>query len=238
MKYCDVHGMESQMKAYSIDLRERVLADFQGGMKFADLGRKYSVSAEWVRQFIRRYQATGEIAARPPLTKKVPFYRRHETALRTALAEQPDLTLEALRTKLKLDVSIGTLHQALVNLKLSFKKIASGGRAAPARRRSPAAGIPNVPKAWHRSEPLRIPRRNLGQNQYDAALWPVPGRRTSHRIRAARPLEDHDLPQRVAGRWTLCPASRGWCHQRGNLPRLGHATPGAHLAFGRHRRDG
>jgi transposase len=110
------------MKAYSIDLRERVLSDFQGGMKFADLGRKYSVSAEWVRQFIRRYQATGEIAARPPLTKKVPFYRRHETELRTALAEQPDLTLEGLRTCLKLDVSIGTLHQALVNLKLSFKK--------------------------------------------------------------------------------------------------------------------
>ena len=122
MKYCDIHGMGSQMKAYSNDLRERVLADFQGGLKFADLGRKYSVSAEWVRQFIRRFQATGEIAARPPLTKKVPFYRRHEVALRTTLAEQPDLTLEGLRVKLGLDVSIGSLHQALVNLKLSFKK--------------------------------------------------------------------------------------------------------------------
>ena len=122
MKYCDIQGMESQMKAYSIDLRERVLVDFQAGMKFADLGRKYSVSAEWVRQFIRRFQSTGEIAARPPLTKKMPFYRRHERALRAALAEQPDLTLEGLRTQLGLDVSIGTLHQALVNLKLSFKK--------------------------------------------------------------------------------------------------------------------
>jgi transposase len=122
MKYCDVHGMESQMKAYSVDLRERVLADFQRGMKFAALGRKYSVSAEWVRQFIRRYQATGEIAARPPLTKKLPFHRRHEAELRMAVADQPDLTLEGLRTKLGLDVSIGTLHQALVNLKISFKK--------------------------------------------------------------------------------------------------------------------
>ena len=156
MKYCGVHGMESQMKAYSIDLRERVLADFQSGMTFADLGRKYSVSAEWVRQFIRRYQATGEIAARPKIKKKVPFYRRYETELRTALAEQPDLTLEGLRTQLKLDVSIGTLHQALVNLKLSFKKNASRGRAASSRRRSPAAGVPNHPKAWHRSEPLRV----------------------------------------------------------------------------------
>ena len=110
------------MKAYSIDLRERVLADYQCDMKFADLGRKYSVSAEWVRQFVRRYQATGEVAARPPLNKKMPFHRRQEGALRAALAEQPDLTLEGLRSKLGLDVSIGTLHQALVNLKHSFKK--------------------------------------------------------------------------------------------------------------------
>jgi len=122
-----MHGMESQMKAYSVDLRERVLADFQGGMKFAGLGRKYSVSAEWVRQFIRRHQATGEIAARPPLTKKLPFHRRHEAELRMALADQPDLTLEGLRAQLGLDVSIGTLHQALVNLKISFQKNASCG---------------------------------------------------------------------------------------------------------------
>lgn len=32
------------------------------------------------------------------------------------------LTLEGLRTKLGLDVSIGTLHQAMVNLRISFKK--------------------------------------------------------------------------------------------------------------------
>lgn len=30
MKYCDIYGMESQKKAYSVDLLERVLADFQG----------------------------------------------------------------------------------------------------------------------------------------------------------------------------------------------------------------
>jgi transposase len=110
------------MRAFSLDLRERVLAGFQAGMTFAELGRKYSTSAEWVRQFIRRYQATGEIAARPPIPQRVPFHRRHEAELRKAVAEQPDLTLEALRAKLGLDVSIGALHNALKALKISFKK--------------------------------------------------------------------------------------------------------------------
>jgi len=115
------------MKAFSLDLRQRVLADYQAGLSFAELGRKYTTSAEWVRQFIRRYEATGEVAARPPRIKKPPFHRRHEAELREAVAAKPDLTLEGLRAKLGLDVSIGTLWNALRALKISFKKNSRGG---------------------------------------------------------------------------------------------------------------
>ena len=52
------------MRAFSLDLRQRVLADYQAGQTFAELGRKYTTSAEWVRQFIRRYEKTGEVEAR------------------------------------------------------------------------------------------------------------------------------------------------------------------------------
>ena len=67
------------MRAFSLDLRTRVLADYQLGLSFAELGRKYTASAEWVRQFLQRYVTTGEIAARPPLNRRVPFHRRHES---------------------------------------------------------------------------------------------------------------------------------------------------------------
>jgi transposase len=91
-------------------------------MTFAEVGRKYSVSAEWVRQIVRRREQTGELAARPPIPKRVPFRQTHEAVLRQAVAEAPDLTLEALRERLQLDVSIATLHYALVALKLTLKK--------------------------------------------------------------------------------------------------------------------
>jgi transposase len=119
------------MRAYSLDLRVRVFADYDAGMTFAQLARKYTVSAEWVRQIVRRREQTGEIAARPPIPKRVPFRRRYEALLRQAVAECPDLTLEALRRRLGLDVSIGTLHNALVALKLTLKKKRS---ARPSRR--------------------------------------------------------------------------------------------------------
>jgi transposase len=146
------------MKPFSVDLRQRVLADYEAGLSFAALGRKYSTSAEWVRQFIRRYQATGEIAARPPIPKTVPFHRRHEVELRAAIAEQPDLTLEALRTKLGLPVSLGTLHNALRALKLSFKKNSRRGRADSTRRRRRPGGVPGAATSRPRSAAFRLHR--------------------------------------------------------------------------------
>lgn len=121
------------MRPFSRDLRERVLSDFQAGSTFAELGRRYHTSAEWVRQFIRCYQNTGEIVARPPIPRRVPIHRRYETELRAAIAEKPDLTLEGLRDKLGLEVSIGTLHTALKELKLSFKNKRSSPRSKPGR---------------------------------------------------------------------------------------------------------
>lgn len=113
---------ESALRAFSLDLRTRVLADFQAGLSFAELGRKYSTSAEWVRQFIRRFQATGELEARPPINRRVPFHALYETELRAAVAENPSLTLETLRTTLGVDCDLSTLWHALRTLKISFKK--------------------------------------------------------------------------------------------------------------------
>src|SRR5262245_3789117 len=110
------------MAAFSLDLRRRVLADCQGGMTYADVARKYTVSAEWVRTFFNRFRQTGEVAPRSHATKRQPFHVRHEAALRAAVAEKPDRTLEELREHLGLEVSIGTLWTALHRLKISFKK--------------------------------------------------------------------------------------------------------------------
>lgn len=122
--------------AISLDLRRRVLADCQAGHPFAAIARKYTVSAEWVRLFYRRFQQTGEVAARSHATKRRPFHARYEAELRAAVAAVPDRTLEGLRRHLGVEVSIGTLWAALHALKISFKKSPSGppsrtGRMSP-----------------------------------------------------------------------------------------------------------
>ena len=133
------------MRAFSLDLRTRVLADFQAGLSFAALGRKYTVSAEWVRQFIRRHQATGELAARSTINHRVPFHLKHEAELRAAVADDPSLTLEALKTTLGVDCDISTLWYALRDLKISFKKKrwsppSSSGPTSPRNARNSRSG--------------------------------------------------------------------------------------------------
>ena len=52
------------MRAYSMDLRERVLPDSDAGMKAADVAAKYRVSGSWVRLLKQRRRETGEVAPR------------------------------------------------------------------------------------------------------------------------------------------------------------------------------
>jgi transposase len=121
------------MAAFSLDLRQRVLADCQAGLTYAAIARRYTVSAEWVRIFYKRFRDTGEIAARSHATKRRPYHVRHEAELRAAIAGEPDRTLEQLRQHLGGAVSIGTLWKALRALKVSFKKSRSGRPSKIAR---------------------------------------------------------------------------------------------------------
>jgi transposase len=121
------------MKAYSMDLRVRVLADCDAGMRTRAVARKYTVSESWVRGLKRRRAATGEVAARPPRNRRVGFRDRYADWLRAAVAAKPDRTLAELRDHLGVRVSLGTLWQALTDLKISWKKSRSGRPSGTAR---------------------------------------------------------------------------------------------------------
>jgi transposase len=132
-----------------MDLRTRILADRQAGMSFAELARHYRVSAEGVRKFIRRFEATGEIAPRPTTNHRLPLHRRCEAELRAAVAANPNHTLASLRKHLDLKCDLSTLWDALQALKISFKKKRSSrpssrGRTSPSNAPSSAPSRPSA----------------------------------------------------------------------------------------------
>lgn len=110
------------MRAYSLDLRRRVLADCDDGDRVRDVAKRYRVSPVWVRRLKQRRRETGEIAARkagrPPGRRQA----AQQEQLRALNARRPDATLAELREALGASVSIWTIWRALRDLKLSFKK--------------------------------------------------------------------------------------------------------------------
>lgn len=110
------------MRAYSIDLRERVLKDFDAGMGTRAVALKYAVSESWVRRLIQRRRETGEVAPRSSRNRRQPKWLPHVERIQALVDEKPDITLKELRDTLGEDISIQTLSRALRHMQLTFKK--------------------------------------------------------------------------------------------------------------------
>jgi transposase len=110
------------MRAYSMDLRERVFADCRAGMATPAVAAKYRVSPSWVRRLNQRQRATGSLAPRPPSPGRPAKLAAHEARVR----DDPDATLAELRDRLGVRVSLAALCNYLRRLRLSFKKKSPG----------------------------------------------------------------------------------------------------------------
>lgn len=122
------------MRAYSMDLRVRVLEAAEAGETTAELAERFAVSPAWVRRLRQRHRATGEVAPRRARDPRVPKLRPHYPRIRELLAATPDMTLAEMRDELKVAVALSTLWAAVRGLGYTFKKSQPGGRAGPAGR--------------------------------------------------------------------------------------------------------
>ena len=121
------------MKAYSIDLRERVLKDSDAGMKTQAVAQKYSVSPAWVRRLKQRRRQTGQVAPAQQRHGPRPAWEPLADCIRVAVRQAPDLTLREYVEQFALPFSKSALARGLAALGLSRKKSRSG----PASRTAP-----------------------------------------------------------------------------------------------------
>ena len=121
------------MKAYSTDLRERVLQDCDAGAGTRAVARKYRVSESWVRRVKQARRETGRVAPAAQVRGPAATWPAHAEAIREAVRRAPDATLDEYRTRFALPLSRSALARALVALGLSRKKSRSGRPSRIAR---------------------------------------------------------------------------------------------------------
>ena len=107
------------MRAYSMDLRERVLLDSDAGMKAADVAAKYRVSGSWVRLLKQRRRDTGEVAPRVQRHGRRCMLEPHLHTLADLIAAQPDRTLAELKDALATPARVPTVWRAVRALGLT-----------------------------------------------------------------------------------------------------------------------
>jgi transposase len=120
-------------RAYSLDLRERVVRAVEGGLSRRRAASVFGVAISTVVHWVRRHCDTGSVAAKP-------MGGDHSSRLkgddRIWLLERveavPDLTLEELRGELAargLQVGYGTVWRFFAAEGISFKKNRARRRA-------------------------------------------------------------------------------------------------------------
>jgi transposase len=122
------------MKAYSLDLRQKVLAAaLRGDRTIREVAELFGVGTSFVNKLLDLHRSGQDIAPKPHgggyPARLLP---RHEKLLRSRVRQQHDATLEELRAHLEerdeLAVSISTVSRALIRLDLGRKKKYDGER--------------------------------------------------------------------------------------------------------------
>jgi transposase len=139
-------------QAYSQDLRERVLAAVDGGLRVREVAPLFRVSISYIYKALARRAATGATtaSARGGARRKA-VLAGHEAALLAHLRARPDATLGELRRWLfetrGVSISVGALWNGLDRLGWTLKKSRSGRPNRNARTSWPPGpnGVPPNP---------------------------------------------------------------------------------------------
>lgn len=128
-------------RAYSEDLRRRVVEAVTAGATCRVAAARYRVSVSFVVKLMQRWRDGGSVAARPVGGQRPFRLADHAELVRELVTAEPDITLEELRRRLAaqgVQVGRSSIDRFLTRLGLTRKK----RRSTPPSRRAPTSPAP------------------------------------------------------------------------------------------------
>jgi transposase len=136
-------------RAYSLDLRERVVGAVMAGRSCRAAAAAFGVSVASVVRWTQRFRATGSAAARRPSGSKPRALVGQRDWLLARIAAKPDLTLRALLAELAAQgvvVSYYAVWKFFAREGYTFKKKPARQRAKSTGRRPAARAMAALPR--------------------------------------------------------------------------------------------
>lgn len=118
------------MRAYSLDLRHRVMKAYdEGQWTVSQIAVRFKVGEWWVYKLKRQRQNVGSLAPRQGRVGQPCSLQGAKLQRLTRYVDRhPDATLEQLHAKLGVRCTLVTIHNTLRRLGYRYKKNAAGQR--------------------------------------------------------------------------------------------------------------
>jgi transposase len=121
-------------RAYSEDLRLRLIRDMEAGASARSAAARFGVSPSTAVKVMQRWRRTGQAAGGNPGGDHSSKLVAHAPLVRELVAAEPDLTLEEMRARLAqrgIVVGRGTVWRFLTKQQLTRKKNSARHAARP-----------------------------------------------------------------------------------------------------------
>lgn len=131
------------MRAYSLDLRTKIMAAVDNGMSKSEAARTFGVGLATIKRYAALRREHGTLDPKPHPGRPPTLHAEHKEVLRSQLLAYPDAYLDeqcdlfAAQTGLR--ISTGSMSRAIRHLRFSRKK----GRWVP-----PSATRPSEPSGF------------------------------------------------------------------------------------------
>lgn len=135
-------------RAYSVDLRERVVSAVLEGGSVRSVAARFGVSASAAVKWSQRFRKTGGLAPSPVGGRKAYVLVGERDWLLRRIAEAPDLTLRALQAELAargVRASYHAVWDFFAHEGVTFKKKPARRRAGPPGRSPQARALETPP---------------------------------------------------------------------------------------------
>jgi transposase len=122
----------AEMRAYSQDLRERVLRALERRERPREIAARFEVSRVWVYQVARRLKQTGQRGSLPMGGHRRSWVAAMESTLRAWIEAEVDVTLAELCARIGergIAIKVPALWHQLHKWKLTYKKNSARQRA-------------------------------------------------------------------------------------------------------------
>lgn len=140
-------------KAYSIDLRERVVRFIGAGRSCHAAAAHFSVSVSFAVRLMKAFRTTGTLAPRPSGGRRHAKLDPHRAFLLARIVEKPDMTMPELSAELSKATGTmadpASLSRFLIRNGYRFKKNPAGKRARSPRYQGGARGMDRHTPAAH-----------------------------------------------------------------------------------------